>query len=162
LSGGSTNHNQIALNISSELNVAFKHQDYRVYIGDVRLWVAQKRIFTYPDVMVIAGAPEYYNNRNDTVTNPQVIIEVLSKTTEGYDREDKFRAYKTLPSFREYLLIDQTELYVEQFVKTDVKRWTLRDYDADDEAISFSTLPIQISLRDLYNKVEFVPAEARN
>ncbi|MCY7284456.1 MAG: Uma2 family endonuclease, partial [Cyanobacteria bacterium CAN_BIN43] len=75
MAGGSTNHNRIALNFSSALNFAFKQQDYEVFIGDVRLWIPEKRIFTYPDVMIIAGEPEYVNNRTDIIVNPVVIIE---------------------------------------------------------------------------------------
>lgn len=162
MTGGTTNHNRIAGNFFANLNFAFRQQDYEAFMGDVRLWIPKKRMFTYPDVMVIVGAPEYYNNRTDTITNPQVIIEVLSKSTEGYDREDKFRAYRTIPSFQEYILVDQTERYVEQFVRTDVKRWSLRDYDETDATIALSTVPFQISLDDLHNKVEFEPAADGN
>lgn len=160
--GGSTNHNQIALNFSTELNFAFKQLDYRVFMSDVRLWIPKRRIYTYPDVMVIAGEPNYYNNRTDTITNPQVIIEILSKSTQGYDRSDKFQAYRTISSFREYLLLDQTKRYVEHFSKTDTKQWSLREYDESDEAIAFSSLDFEISLTDAYNKVKFEPENAES
>lgn len=115
MAGGSTNHNQIALNLSTELNFAFKRQDYRVYMENVCLWIPSKRIYTYRDVMVIAGEPEYFNNRTDTIINPHVIVEVLS-STKGYDRETKFEDYRTIATFQEYLLIDQTRIHVEQAV----------------------------------------------
>ena len=155
MAGGSTNHNQIALNFSTELNFAFKRQNYRVYLGDVRLWIPNKRIYTYPDVMVVAGEPEHFNNRTDTITNPQVIIEVLSKSTAGYDREDKFKAYRTIATFEEYLLIDQTRIHVDQYSQTGKKRWELREYDEEDVAIALNSLPFEISVQDLYNKVKF-------
>ncbi len=157
--GGTTNHNRIALNFSAELSVAFKRQSYEVFINDVRLWIPQKRIYTYPDVMVIAGKVEYFSNRQDIILNPVVIIEVLSKSTQGYDRQDKFELYRTIPSFQEYLLIDQTRIHVEQFSKTEKKRWTLCEYDQEDEAIALTSVPFQIYLIDLYNKVEFESAE---
>ena len=99
--------------MSIALRLALKGLDYNVFMGDVRLWMPKKRFYTYPDVMVILGKPEYYNNRKDTVINPQVIIEVLSKSTKSYDRSDKFQFYQTLPTFQEYILIDQSRIYVE-------------------------------------------------
>ncbi len=170
MAGGTVNHNQIALNLSSELNFAFKKQNYRVCMGDVRLWIPQKRTYTYPDVMIIASEPEYFNNRRDTILNPQVIIEVLSKSTKGYDspaetlceRKDKFETYRTITTFQEYLLIDQNRIHVEQFSKIGKKQWTLREYDEEDEAIAVATVPFKISLQDLYNKVKFEPVESQN
>ena len=155
MTGGSTNHNKIALNLSFALNFAFRAQDYEIYIGDVRLWIPDKQIYTYPDVMLIEGKAAYYNNRTDTITNALIIAEVLSKSTQGYDRQAKFEDYRTIPSFQEYLLIDQTRIYVEQYAKTGEKRWELRVYNAEDEEISLSSIPLQISLKKLYNKVNF-------
>lgn len=155
MAGGSTNHNQIALNFSTELNFTFKKLDYRVFMSDVRLWIPQKRIYTYPDVMVVVREPEYFNNRTDTITNPQVIVEVLSSSTKGYNQGGKFEAYRTIPTFAEYLLVDQTKVYVEQYSKTANKRWSLREYDAEDAAITFASVEFQISLADVYNKVKF-------
>ncbi|MCX7596181.1 MAG: Uma2 family endonuclease [Fischerella sp.] len=160
MAGGTTNHNQIALNLSTELNFAFKRQNYRVYMGDVRLWIPKRRIYTYPDVMVLTGEPEYFNNRTDTILNPQVIVEVLSKSTKGYDCEDKFETYRTIDSFQEYLLIDQARIHVEQYSKTAKKRWLMREYDEEDEAISLASISFQISLQDLYNKVKFEVVES--
>ena len=160
MAGGYTNHNQIALNFSTELNFAFKKLDYRVYMGDVRLWMPKRRIYTYPDVMVVMGEPEYFNNRSDTITNPKVILEVLSKSTKEYDKSDKFEAYRTIPSLEEYILIDQTKVYVQQFYKTGKKRWSLAEYDAEDEAIALNSVPFQISLADVYNKVNLEEVEA--
>ena len=157
MAGGSTNHNRIALNFSSALNFAFKQQDYEVFIGDVRLWIPEKRIFTYPDVMIIAGEPEYVNNRTDIIVNPVVIIEVLSKSTQAYDREGKFNAYRTIPSFQEYLLVDQTQIHVEQSFITGKKQGWFREYDEEDEAIALAAVSFQISLNDLYSKVKFEP-----
>ncbi|BAY19396.1 hypothetical protein NIES21_52580 [Anabaenopsis circularis NIES-21] len=155
MAGGTINHNQIALNLSTELNYAFKKQSYRIYMSDVRLWISQKRIYTYPDVMIVAGEPEFFNNRKDIITNPQIIVEVLSKSTRNYDYEDKFAAYRTIPMFQEYLLIDQYRVHIEQFSKIGKKQWNLREYDEEDNAIAFASVPFEISLQDLYNKVNF-------
>ncbi|MGB3203989.1 MAG: Uma2 family endonuclease [Crinalium sp.] len=155
MAGGSTNHNRIAGNFYAALNFALRQQNYEVFIGDVRLWIPKRRIYTYPDVMVVAGEPEYFNNRQDTILNPQVIIEVLSKSTKGYDQQDKFEAYRSIDNLQEYLLIDQTRINVKQFSKTGKKRWTFSEYDQEDEALSLNTVDFQISLLDLYNKVKF-------
>ncbi|MBX9254155.1 Uma2 family endonuclease [Desmonostoc muscorum CCALA 125] len=160
MAGGTANHNRISLNFSAGLNFAFRQQDYEVFMADVRLWIPQKRTYTYPDVMILAGEPEFFNNRKDIILNPQIIVEVLSKSTKGYDREDKFQAYRTIYTFQEYLLIDQTRIHVEQFSKTGKKQWALREYDEEDEAIALATVPFEISLQDLYNKVNFELVES--
>ena len=162
MAGGSTNHNQVALNFSAELTFAFKKLDYRVFMSDVRLWIPEKSIYTYPDVMVVEGEPEYVNDRTDMITNPKVIAEVLSDSTKGYDRTDKFTAYRTIPSFEEYLLFDPSKIHIEQYSKTANKRWSMREYDAEDEAIILTSVDLQISLADLYNKVHFQTVKEEN
>ncbi|MEG4445896.1 Uma2 family endonuclease [Microcoleus sp. AT9_B5] len=159
MTGGTTNHNHIALNMSIALRLALKGLDYDVFMGDVRLWLPKKRIYTYPDVMVIPGKPEYFNNRQDTVINPQVIIEVLSKSTKAYDRSDKFKFYQTLPTFQEYILIDQSQVYVEQYCKLANKRWSYSQYDEEDAALVFNFFQVEVPLADVYEKVDF---EAEN
>jgi len=154
MAGGSSNHNRIAGNFYASLNFAFKIQNYEVFTSDLRLWIPEKRIYTYPDIMIVAGQPEYFNDRKDIITNPQVIIEVLSKSTQAYDRSDKFYDYRTIPTFAEYLLIDQNKVYLEHFVRTGAKRWSLRECDRSDEAIALSSLNFSISLADIYHKVE--------
>ncbi|WP_341527403.1 Uma2 family endonuclease [Nostoc sp. UHCC 0302] len=158
--GGTANHNRIAGNFYAVLNFAFRQQEYEVFNSDMRLWITQKHIYTYPDVTVIAGEPEFFNNRTDIITNPQVIVKVLSKSTKGYDRNDKFEAYRTISTFQEYILVDQNRIHVEQFYKTGKKQWTLREYDEEDEAIALATVPFEIALQDLYNKVKFEVVES--
>ena len=155
MTGGTTNHNRISLNMSIALRLALKGLDYDVFMGDVRLWLPKKRFYTYPDVMVIPGKPEYYNNRKDTVMNPQVIVEVLSKSTKAYDRSDKFKFYQTIPTFQEYILIDQSQVYVEQYCKLANKRWSYRQYDEEDAALVFNFFQVEVPLADVYEKVDF-------
>ncbi|BAZ28338.1 hypothetical protein NIES4074_07690 [Cylindrospermum sp. NIES-4074] len=160
MAGGTANHNRIAGNLFAELNIAFRQQEYEVFNSDMRLWIPKKRTYTYPDLTIVAGEPEFFNNRMDIILNPQIIIEVLSKSTKSYDKEDKFEAYRTIPTFQEYLLIDQNRIHVEQFSKTGKKRWTLCEYDEEDQAIAFSSVPFEIYLQDLYNKVKFEIVES--
>ncbi|MBD2206285.1 Uma2 family endonuclease [Calothrix sp. FACHB-1219] len=156
----SINHNYIGGNFAAALNFAFKKLNYQVFFFQMRLCIPKKRIYTYPDVIIVAGNVDCYHKRTDIILNPQVIIEVLSKSTKAYDYHDKFEAYRTIPTFKEYLLIDQNRIYVEQFSKTGKKQWALREYDEEDEAISLVTVPFEISLQDLYNKVRFELGES--
>jgi Uma2 family endonuclease len=155
MTGGTPNHNQIALNLSSALNFALKRQPYRVFVTDQRLWISRKRIYTYPDVMVVQGELQLQEGRKDTIANPLIIAEVLSASTRNYDKDEKFAAYRTIPSFQEYLLIDQYAMHVEQYCKTDRKRWTFTEYDGADETVVLNSIAFQITLGDLYDKVEF-------
>jgi Uma2 family endonuclease len=155
MAGGTINHNRIAGNLFAALNIAFRQQEYEVFNSDMRLWIPNRRTYTYPDMTVVAGEVEFLNNRTDIITNPQVIIEVLSKSTKNYDRDNKFEAYRTIPSFQEYFLINQNRIHVEQFSKIGKKRWTLSEYDGEDEKITFSSVPFEVFLQDLYNKVKF-------
>ncbi len=156
MTGGTTNHNHISLNMSIALRLALKGLDYDVFMSDVRLWIPKKRTYTYPDVMVIPGKREYYNNRKDTVMNSQVIIEVLSKSTKAYDRSDNFNFYQTIPTFQEYILIDQSQVYVEQYSKLANKRWSYRHYDDEDAALVFNLFQVEVPLADVCEKVDFV------
>ncbi|MBN3870587.1 Uma2 family endonuclease [Nostoc sp. JL33] len=155
ITGGTPNHNQIAGNFCAALNFALKRQPYRVFIADQRLWIPKKRIHTYPDVMVVAGSLEFSEGRTDTITNPLVICEVLSKSTRSYDIDDKFAAYRTIPSFQEYVLIDQYKNHVEQYSKTDDKKWIFSEYEEENSILILSSIQFQISQSDIYDKVDF-------
>lgn len=162
MTGGTPNHNQIAGNFYAALNFALKRQPYRVFVTDQRLWIPQKRIYTYPDVMVVQGELQLQEGRRDTITNPVMIAEVLSASTRSYDKDEKFAAYRTIPSFQEYLLIDQYTMHVEQYLKTEQKRWTFTEYDEANEIVSLNSVPFQIMLTDIYDKVEFDSDEVNN
>lgn len=162
MTGGTPNHNQIALNLSGALNFALKRQPYRVFVTDQRLWIPKKRIHTYPDVMVVQGDLQLQEGRKDTIINPSIIAEVLSASTRNYDKDEKFAAYRTIPSFQEYLLIDQYQMHVEQYFKTERKRWTFAEYEDADEIVSLNSISFEIALCDLYDKVEFEEVSISN
>lgn len=155
MTGGTTNHNKLALNLATRLSITLNGQDYEVYIGDVRLWIPRYREFTYPDVMVIQGQPIYYGTNTTTVTNPLLIAEVLSKSTKDYDRGDKFLYYRSIPEFQEYILIDQTEYHVMQYVKSSQNQWILSEYSSVDDVLTLRSLNVEIALNQLYKKVNF-------
>jgi len=153
--GGTTNHNQIALNFCRQFPLTIKDQDYYIYINDVRLWIPQYRVFTYPDVMVIKGKPLYEGNSKTNVTNPLIIVEVLSQSTRDYDRTDKFQYYRPIPEFREYILIDQYRFYVSQYFKQEDEKWIFNDYQGEESLLQLASTDFEISFQDLYARVDF-------
>jgi Uma2 family endonuclease len=105
--------------------------------------------------MVVAKPLELQSGRTDTITNPLLIAEVLSKNTKAYDRDEKFAAYRSIPSFQEYLLIDQYRLQVEQYSKTDANKWIFSEYSCMGDRLSLTSVAVEISLADLYENIEF-------
>lgn len=155
MAGGTPNHNQIAVNFGGALNFATKGQPYRVFINDLRLWIPSKLVYTYPDLMLVAGKLEFAESRKDTITNAVIVVEVLSKSTADYDRGGKFKLFRSIPSFREYVLIDQYEMHVEHFVKTDDNKWILSEYDGADAVLRLSCVDFEMRLGDIYDRVDF-------
>lgn len=160
MSGATPNHNRITGNLYAALNFALKRKPYEVFVADQRLWIPRKRIYTYPDIVLVQGALELQEGRKDTITNPLIIVEVLSKSTGNYDQTDKFAAYRTIPSFQEYILIDQYSLRMEHYVKTEPRKWVFQEYDESDISLCLTSIAFEIALADLYEKVEFEPVEA--
>ncbi|BAZ84351.1 Uma2 family endonuclease [Dolichospermum compactum] len=160
MTGGTPNHNKIAGNLYVAIHFALKRQPYEVYYTDQRLWIPKRRIHTYPDVMVVQTPLVFEEGRNDTITNPVMIAEVLSKSTKGYDRDEKFAAYRTIANFQEYILIDQYTIHVEQYVKTDHKKWIFLEYEDINDTLNLTSVSCQISLADIYEKIDFTSAES--
>jgi Uma2 family endonuclease len=155
MTGGTTNHNSIIINVIAHLKFALRGQNYHLFTSDVRLWIPRYRLYTYPDVMVIAGEPVYEGTGTTTVTNPIMIVEVLSKSTKAYDQSEKFRAYRSIPEFKEYILIDQYRFYVEQFAKNSEGKWVLTEYELPDSVLTMAAIDFQISFSDIYEQVNF-------
>jgi Uma2 family endonuclease len=155
MTGGLPNHNRIAGNFSAALNFALKGKPYDVFVTDQRLWIPKKRIYTYPDIMVIQGELQLQEGRRDTITNPLIIAEVLSKSTKAYDQDEKFKAYPTISTFVEYILIDQYSMHVEQYFQTEPRKWIFCEYDGGDALLSLNSLSFAISLPEIYDKVDF-------
>ncbi|WP_375512863.1 Uma2 family endonuclease [uncultured Nostoc sp.] len=155
MTGGTTNHNKIAGNFYAYLKFGLKGKNYDVYIDDVRLWIPRYRQQTYPDVMVIEGQPIYTGTSTTTVMNPMLIAEVLSKLTKNYDQGDKFLYYRSIPEFKEYILIDQYQYHVMQYIKTAESQWLFTEIEDESATLSLQTLDFQIELRDLYEQVNF-------
>ena len=112
-------------------------------------------VYTYPDVSVVCGQPEFDQGRTDTITNPVLIVEVLSEATQAYDRAGKFELYRALETLQDYLLVDQVRVYLEYFWKLADGTWQLKTYNLMEETVKLHTLEVEISIREIYNKVVF-------
>ncbi|MCC5613624.1 Uma2 family endonuclease [Nostoc sp. CHAB 5836] len=155
MTGGTKNHHKIALNLAASLKIALRRQNYNVYMVDVRMWIPRYRQHTYPDVMVIEGQPIYTGTRTITVMNPMLIAEVLSKSTNNYDQGDKFLYYRSIAEFKEYILIDQYQYHVMQYLKIAENQWSFTELEHESATLSLQTVDFQIELRDLYEQVSF-------
>ncbi|MGB7708959.1 MAG: Uma2 family endonuclease [Microcoleus sp.] len=158
MSGGSPAHSRIAVDITTFLNVALRDTNFQTYNGDLRIWIPSFNHGTYPDVTVIDGEPELNGDRTDEILNPLLIVEVLSPSTEAYDRGEKFRKYRSLASFCEYLLVSQTEPYIEQYHNLDRQssdRWQWQVYDGIDRAIVLHSLNIELPMSEVYRRLNF-------
>lgn len=161
MTGGTPDHNELAINLATLLKSALRGKPYRIFGADQRLWIASRNLYTYPNVMVIEKPLQLQTGRTDTVTNPCFIAEILSKSTQDYDHGEKFSAYRSIESFREYLLIDQYKIYVEHYVKTAANQWLLSEYDDPNIVLALSTFAAQIELTALYENIDLDDQEQR-
>ncbi|CAN1210890.1 Putative restriction endonuclease domain-containing protein [Tumidithrix helvetica PCC 7403] len=158
MSGGTETHSAIASNLLIYLGFLLRDTDFRLYNSDLRVWIPEYQCGTYTDLMIVDGEPEFHDDRKDEILNPLMIVEVLSPSTEAYDRGEKFRKYRSLPTFREYLLVSQTEPYIEQYQKLDSdssERWQLQVCDRSDRSIALHSLNIEISMTEVYRRIKF-------
>jgi len=158
MAGGTPEHNAISSALNALLWLGLRGSSYQVFTADQRLFIPEHSLYTYPDVMVIPKPIERQVGRKDVVLNPIFVAEVLSNSTKNYDRGDKFLAYRTLPSFQEYLLIDQYSVRAEHYVKQNNSQWLLTEYVNDGTTLRFASVPVEIPLSDLYEDVEFEPS----
>ena len=124
-------------------------------MSEIKVWIKEKDLFTYPDLVVVCGKSEFYPERDDTITNPIVIIVVLSDSTRNYDLVEKSEFYRALPTFQEYILADQYRIQVEHFYLEDEGKWIYTDYIDINDVLKFHNIKFQISIKDIYNRVEF-------
>ncbi len=163
MSGGSEAHSAIASNLLIYLGFLLRDTNFRLYNSDLRVWIPEYKYGTYADLMVVAGQPQLNGDacggklRSDEILNPLLIVEVLSPSTEAYDRGEKFRKYRSLPSFCEYLLVSQTESYIEQYHKLDDSnnRWQWQVYDHLDQSILLHSLNVEIPIAEVYRRISF-------
>jgi Uma2 family endonuclease len=157
MAGASETHNLIVANVISELGNQFKGRPYVVYPNDMKVRIETARTGAYPDVMVVCGPRTFLDESRDVLTNPTVIIEVLSDSTEAWDRGDKFAAYRTLPSLRAFLLLSQRAMQAELFVRADDDSWTLRAFNGPGAVVPLADAEASLTLREVYDKVDLPP-----
>ncbi len=155
MSGAKRNHNVIAWNIGGELRQKLKDRNCEAYPADMRVFVPETELYTYPDLVVVCGEPKFKDAVFDTLLNPVLLIEVLSDSTESYDRGKKFQHYRSIESLREYVLVSQNEARIEKYVKSGDGFWVLSEAVGTDAEIEFSSIECRIALSEVYAKIDF-------
>lgn len=155
MSGGTFLHGLIGGNVLTAFNNALLGKNCFTVGSDVKVDVKEYDSFVYPDAMVICGKVEFAEGRRDIVKNPVLIVEVLSDSTESYDRGRKFKKYQSLPSFREYVLVSQTEPIIETYFRQDDQHWLYTLTEGLEAAIQLQTIDSRIRLSDVYGRVEW-------
>jgi Uma2 family endonuclease len=153
MSGGSREHNLIVTNLVRELSLQLKRRPCEVYSSDQRVRVPETGLYTYPDIVVVCGDPLFEDEAVDTLLNPLLIVEVLSPTTEAYDRGKKFEGYRTIPTLAEYVLVSQREPLVEQFLRQDGQHWLFTATSGRERAVSLASIQCELALAEIYDKV---------
>ncbi len=155
MAGGSYNHNVIVGNINAIFNQFAASNDCVAFTGDMRLLVKSNGLYTYPDAMLVCGRVEFAPGRNDTLTNPLIVVEVLSPSTRDYDWGFKFELYRAIESLQEYLLIDQARIHVEYFHKLEHGQWVLIDYNLPETTLTLQSINLDLAISRIYQKVDW-------
>jgi len=153
MTGASRRHNLISVNVASSINTQLADRECEVYASDMRVKVSPTGLYTYPDVVIVCETPQFEDKEIDTLLNPTVIIEVLSKTTEGYDRGDKFEHYRRVESLVEVVLIAQDKHHVEHYTRQISGQWLLSETNNLQDKLIITSINCELPLRDIYRKV---------
>ncbi|MCC6731144.1 MAG: Uma2 family endonuclease [Chthonomonadales bacterium] len=160
MAGASRLHNLVAVNVTTALALALRGRPCEVYAADMRVRVEATGLYTYPDIAVACDEPTFADASQDTLTNPVVIVEVLSDSTEGYDRGRKFLHYQMLESLAEYVLVSQAGARVEVFRRRGTT-WLYERADGRDASVRLEALEVTLRLADVYERVETEPEDAQ-
>ena len=152
--GGTEAHNLICGNVLRELGNRFKGRPCYVYTSDMKVRVESANLGAYPDVMAVCGERLFWDERRDLITNPSLIVEVLSDSTEAYDRGDKFAHYRGLPSLSAYLLLAQHRVGADLYLREPSGAWLLRSFDSLGDSVPLVALDTELPLAEVYDKVE--------
>lgn len=155
MAGGTENHHLIVMSASFSLYGQVRQRPCKVYTSDMRVKVSATGLFTYPDIVVVCGEPVFLDSRRDTLLNPTVLIEVLSPSTESYDRGRKFRHYRMLDSLREYLLIAQDSRDIDHYLRDPDGQWVIADPERESGRVVLPSIDCALSLDEVYEKVVF-------
>ena len=153
MSGASNAHNLITMNTATQLYNQLVEGGCRVFSSDMRVGIGTGVSYFYPDIAVTCDKPRFEDDAFDTLVNPQVIIEVLSAPTAGYDRGEKFIRYRQLESLQEYILISQDHVHVEHYLRQG-KQWVLSEFSALENVLPLASIGAELSLNQIYRFVE--------
>jgi Uma2 family endonuclease len=150
MSGASHRHNIIFSNVFPEIGIQLKNTSCRPYGSDMRMHIPENTLFTYPDISIYCGDPITIGNDEDTVIQPTIIIEILSKSTRDYDRGTKFNLYRDIPTLKEYMLIDTEKIGIEVFRMNAHNHWVLQEYKTLNEIVQLPTVGVSLFIKDIY------------
>ncbi|BAP56679.1 hypothetical protein THII_2382 [Thioploca ingrica] len=155
MTGASRAHNLIVISIATLLYNQLRQRPCEIYANDMRVKVSTTGLYTYPDLAVVCDSPQFDDQHKDTLLNPAVLIEVLSESTERYDRGKKFEHYRSLDSLNDYLLVAQDEIHIEHYQRYDKDSWLLNEAKGTEGVIRLDTLACQLLLVEVYEKITF-------
>src|SRR4051812_43381492 len=153
MAGASFNHNQIQMNFTGEVRNFLKGKTCNVFGSDLRIHVPANGLFTYPDAIIICGTSQLMDKEFDTVLNPSVIVEILSPATQRYDRGEKFMLYRSIPSLKEYILIDSESISIEHYKRNNDNTWLLQEWKAHTDTLTIATIGLFMLVEELYSGV---------
>lgn len=154
MTGAHINHIRIVRNLTVELIRQLNDRPFEVLPSEMKVRMPDSRKYFYPDITVVAGEPQFPDDQKDIILNPVLLIEVLSKSTEAFDRGLKFQAYQQLPSLREYLLVAQDKPFVEQYVRQDDGKWVYGAFEGREASLALPGVGCTLSLSAVYDKVD--------
>lgn len=154
LAGASERHNLIVGNVFAGLHAQLRQRPCKVYASDMRVKVQATDLYTYPDVVALCHEARFDDDQQDTLLNPMLIVEVLSESTEGYDRGKKFAHYRKLESLQEYVLIAQDTYHIEHYIRQPDNQWLLSESDTVQDTIHLPSIDCHLAVADVYDKVE--------
>ena len=159
MAGGSPKHSMIKTNLSGSLWSHLRGRPCVPYDSDLRI-KCPTGLYTYPDASVICDELEFDDNHKDTVLNPTLLVEVLSKSTEAYDRGKKFDHYRTIKSLREYVLVSQDEPTIQRFLRNDDGTWTLTAVTGIEQSLKLLSIGVELPLAEVFDRVDFTQNES--
>jgi Uma2 family endonuclease len=154
ITGAHISHLKVVTNLTVELVLQLRGRPFDVLPTAMKVRMPDSRKFFYPDISIVSGEPQFHDDRKDIILNPILVIEVLSKSTESFDRGLKFQAYQKVPSLREYLLVAQDKPFVEQFVRQEDGKWVYAAFDGREESLALPSVEGTLNLSAVYDKVD--------
>ena len=155
MSGAKRNHNKISTNLNGLVWQHLKGKNCENYSSDMRVFLPSTGLYTYPDLVIVCGEPQFQDDVFDTLLNPVLLIEVLSDSTESYDRGKKFQHYRSIETLQEYVLVSQTEARIEKYVRHGDGFWLLSEAVGLDSEIEFASIDCRVALSEVYDKINF-------